>query len=85
MREKTERLESESLGYRRTADEAETSAEEIKSERRGMQREVFLLRTHNESVVQHLLNSISLYFVQRSRSQMTSAGRGREGVAQILM
>ena len=40
MREKTERLEVESLGYRRTAEEAETSAEEIKSERRRMQREV---------------------------------------------
>ena len=40
MREKTEGLEVDSLGYRRTAEEAETSAEEIKSERRGMQREV---------------------------------------------
>ena len=45
MREKTERLESESLGYRRTADEAETSAEQIKSERRGMQREASFLHT----------------------------------------
>ena len=85
MREKTERLEAESLGYRRTADEAETSAEEIKSERRGMQGEVHLLRTHNESMVQHLINSMTLYFAQRSRSQMTSAERGRERVAQILM
>ena len=61
MREKTERLEAESLGYRRTADEAETSAEQIKSERRGMQREVFLSRTQNESVLQHLINSMTLF------------------------
>ena len=40
MREKSERLESESLECRRTAEEAETSAKEIKLERRGMQREV---------------------------------------------
>ena len=85
MREKTERLEAESLGHRRTADEAETSAEQIKSERRGMQREVHLSRTHNESMVQHLINSMTLYFSQRGHSQMTSAERGREGVAQILM
>ena len=42
MREKTERLEVESLGYRRTAEGAETSAEEMKLERRGTQREVSL-------------------------------------------
>ena len=42
MREKTERLEAESLVYRRTAEEAEKSAEGIKSERRGMQREASL-------------------------------------------
>ena len=60
MREKTERLEAESLGYRRTADEAETSAEQIKSERRGMQREVHLLRTHNKSMVPHLIKSCSI-------------------------